>query len=954
MKKLSTFSLILFMIVFSFSSLFAQSGSGKLAGKILDAETNEPLPGANITLVNTSQGAAADLNGNYFILNITPGTYDVQISFVGYGTKIVKDIRIVTGITYELNQVLSAGLSMDEIVITDKKFFEEKSTNTVKVMDSKQIQRLPVKGVSNLASLQAGVVIAEGSGGADGNATINVRGGRGGEVLYIVDGIPQNDAYSGTNNSQVSNAAIDQLSFQIGGYEAKYGQAQSGIINVTTKSGSPTYNIFGDVLTSSFTDDYGYNLYTATLDGPIIPGNKNHTFFISGERGWFLDSNPSAVELNIPTVNLHTNVLPNNSANVWRYTAKTMHNFDPFTLRLSANVNTREGNTYTHTYAKNDSEHNPRYETGNYSFSARLSHNLSSNSFWNLSLGYKIYRSENGDGVWFDNIEAYGDTTYNAPYLGIQGSRVNLDAVQLFFGKGRVSNSYQKMNNGTFSADIDFTAQIENHLLEVGGGMQYNTLRFYALGPVAIALDNTTKSLEERIALQSPFYFGYDITSKNTSNEDGYTTFGTGTADEREYQTSAKPKHPTIIYAYVQDRFELSDLVLNLGVRVDYFDSQEQILKNEALPFAGGSDPFEFDSGDFMAKDPEIFVSPRIGLGFPVTSSTVFHAQYGKFIQPPTLQDVVTSIANLNTLVKDDNLGINTGHVDSEETTQYELGFRQVLGDNFGALNLTAFYKNTKGLVNNQTVFFRRSEGGQVSRYYRPFNSDFGTIKGVVLSLTLSKLSYFGLNFDYTYSLAEGTGSSTTSAVTAAFRNSNGETPKVIAPLDFDQRHTGVINFSFYAPEGELGFLEMTSFNAIISFNSGRPYTPLTSQDLTPGANSNWGDNKGYVNSAYGPGSNRVDVKLEKSFKIGENLFLTPYVWVENLLDADNVMTVYRSTGSASTSGYLLTEEGRKKAITGGANYVSDYKSLEQDPTNYGIPRLIKLGFKVNFSNLSL
>lgn len=948
MKKLSTFSLILFILILSSGSLFAQAGSGKLAGTILDAETNEPLPGANVMLVNTSQGAAADLNGNYFILNITPGTYDVQISFVGYSSKIVKNVRIVAGITYELNQSLNAGLAMDEIVITDKKFFEEKSTNTVKVIDSKQIQKLPVKGVSNLASLQAGVVIAEGSGGADGNATINVRGGRGGEVLYIVDGVPQNDAYSGSNYSQISNAAIDQLSFQIGGYEAKYGQAQSGIINVTTKSGSPTYNIFGDVLSSSFTDDYGYNLYTATIDGPIIPGNKNHTFFFSGERGWFLDADPHAINLVIPTAGINTSTLPNNSADVWRFTGKTLHNFDPFTLRLSANINTRNYRAYTHSYAKNASEHNPRYETGNYSFAARLSHNLTSSSFWNLSMGYKVYDYEQGDGVWFDNIEAYGDTTYNAPYLTIQGSRVNLDPIQLFYGAGRVNNGYIKMHNATFNTDIDFTAQIENHLLEVGGGFQYNTLRYYGLGPVAVAIDNNTKSLEERIAVQSPFYFGYNITGKDFTDEDGFTTY-----DGRNYQTSAKPKHPMLIYAYVQDRFELSDLVLNLGVRVDYFDSKEQVLRNEALPYAYG-DPYEVDAADFISKDPEVFISPRIGLGFPVTSSTVFHAQYGKFIQPPTLQDVVTSISSLNALVKDDNLGVNTGHVDSEETTQYELGFRQVLGDNFGALNLTAFYKNTKGLINNATVFFRRSEGGQVSRYYRPYNSDFGTVKGIVMSLTLSKLSYFNLSVDYTYSLAEGTGSSTSSATTAAFRNPNGETPKVIAPLDFDQRHTGVINFGFYAPEGELGWLEMTSFDAIISFNSGRPYTPLESQDLTPGASSNWGDNKGYVNSAYGPGTNRIDVKLEKTFKIGDNIFLTPYVWVENLLDADNVVNVYRSTGSASTSGYLLTEEGRKKAITGGANYVSDYHALEQDPTNYGIPRLIKLGFKVNFSNLSL
>ena len=247
--------------------VFAQSGVGKIGGRILDADTKEPLIGANVVIVGTESGAATDADGRYYVLNIIPGTYDVRISYVGYGTKIMKDVRIVAGITFDLNLELSSSFTTDEIVITGKKFFEEKATNTVKVLDSDQINRLPVKGVEKLASLQAGVVMAEGSGGADGNATINVRGGRGGEVLYIVDGVPQNDLFTGANNAQVSNSAIEQLSFQIGGYEAKYGQAQSGIINVTTKSGEAKYALFGDVMSSSFTDDYGYNLYTMNLSG---------------------------------------------------------------------------------------------------------------------------------------------------------------------------------------------------------------------------------------------------------------------------------------------------------------------------------------------------------------------------------------------------------------------------------------------------------------------------------------------------------------------------------------------------------------------------------------------------------------------------------------------------------------------------------------------------------------
>jgi outer membrane receptor for ferrienterochelin and colicin len=946
MKKFITFSTALLVILLS-SSIFAQVGTGKLAGKVLDQDTKEALIGANVVILNSSMGAAADLDGNYFILNITPGTYDVQFSYVGYGNKILRDVRIVGGVTVELDVELTAGLQIDEIVVTDEKFFEEKSTNTVKVISSDEIQKLPVKGVANVASLQAGVVIAEGSGGEDGNATINVRGGRGGEVAYIIDGVLQNDALFGGNSAQVSDAAIEQLSFQVGGFEAKYGQAQSGIISVTTKSGSPKYNVFTDLSTSEFTDDYGYNLYTASFDGPIIPGTAGHTFFFLAERGWFKDADPKAVGLVIPSAGIDRPDLPNNSSEVWRFTGRTQHNFDPFTLRLGANINTRKFRSYIHSYAKNNSAHNPRIERGNYSFSARLSQNLSSNSFWNLNAGYKIYENEQGDGVWFNDLESYGDTTANAPFLASQGSRVTLDDVQLFFGEGRVSNGYYHTNNETFNVDLDFTSQIDNHLLELGGGFNYNILRHYVLGPARIAIDNDTKSLESRIASQNPFYFGWDISGQDKADNDE-TKFLNGL----DVPVSVKPKKPIIAYTYIQDRYELSDLVINVGVRFDYFDSKTLQLKDETLPFAFGN-PEVFDTEDFQEADPEFFISPRIGLGFPVTSSTVFHAQYGKFIQQPTLIDAVTSVNDLNGLVKDGNFGVNTGQVESEETTQYEIGLRQILGDNLGALNITAFYKNIKGLINYETIRFQRFFGGQFDRYYRPTNSDFGTIKGLAVSLQLSRISYFSLNVDYTYSLSEGTGSSTSSATTAAFRNDNGETPKVIAPLDFDQRHTGVAQINFFVPEGDLGFLELTSVNLIYSFNSGRPYTPLETQNITPGGSSNLGNTRGYVNSAYGPGTSRLDMKVEKSIKLSNNLFITPYVWVQNLLNTVNAVNVYRTTGNPYTTGYLATEEG-KSIAAGRENYASDYMALERDPFNFGIPRQIKLGLRFRFSNISL
>jgi hypothetical protein len=300
MKK---FLFVIWAISLMFNFIYAQTSTGKLAGKVTDARTGDPLPGANVLIVGTELGAATNAKGEYFIINIVPGTYDVRVSFVGYATQIIKDVRIVAGITKELNVALEeATAELKEITVTSQRtFFEQKATNTVKVIDKEEISRVPVRGVQKIAALNAGVVMAEGSGGVDGNATINVKGGRGNEVLYIIDGVVQNDPYWNSAFTQVSNSAIEQISFQIGGFEAKYGQAQSGIINVTTKSGSSQYSVFGDVLTSTFTDKFGYNLYTLNIGGPFVPNQSKHTFFLSAERGWFLDQDPPAIPIEFKT-----------------------------------------------------------------------------------------------------------------------------------------------------------------------------------------------------------------------------------------------------------------------------------------------------------------------------------------------------------------------------------------------------------------------------------------------------------------------------------------------------------------------------------------------------------------------------------------------------------------------------------------------------------------------------
>ena len=264
---------------------FAQN-TGKLSGRIVDASTGDGLPGATVVVEGTTFGTAADVDGNYFIIGIPVGTYNVVASFVGFSTRRVEDVQISTGYTREIDFALQPGVELDEIVVTyEKPLIQKDAIGVPKIVNSEEIVSLPVRGAAAVAQIQAGVVSKEGS------EDLNIRGGRGSEVTYYVDGVKV-VGRSG-NAIGVPQSAIEEQEMIIGSINARYGDAMSGIINITTKSGAT--NFFGSVegLTSESLDDYGYTLASATFGGPIIPGKL--TFFLAGEFLNEDDRDPRAI-----------------------------------------------------------------------------------------------------------------------------------------------------------------------------------------------------------------------------------------------------------------------------------------------------------------------------------------------------------------------------------------------------------------------------------------------------------------------------------------------------------------------------------------------------------------------------------------------------------------------------------------------------------------------------------
>ena len=277
LRKWSAFVLVLLAM----PVLAHAQNTGKIVGRVIDGSSGEGLPGAAVVISSTMLGTATDVDGNFYIIGVPVGSYSVQALFVGYQTETMAGVSISTGYTQELNFTLQPGIELDEIVVQyERPLIQKDAIGVPKIVNAAEILVLPVRGVAAVAKIQAGVVSKEGSG------TLNIRGGRGSEVTYYIDGVKG-------GSTGVPQSAIQEQEMVIGSINARYGDAMSGIINITTKSGSP--NFFGSLegVTSSQLDDFGYNLGSATLGGPII--SNKLSFFASAEFRTNGDYDPRSI-----------------------------------------------------------------------------------------------------------------------------------------------------------------------------------------------------------------------------------------------------------------------------------------------------------------------------------------------------------------------------------------------------------------------------------------------------------------------------------------------------------------------------------------------------------------------------------------------------------------------------------------------------------------------------------
>ena len=228
-------------IIFFLSFIFAGT-TGKLSGIVYDSNSKEPLIGCNVIIKNTSLGTATDINGSFLIMDIAPGRYSLNITMIGYSEYIINDLEINSDLTTSLDvpMEISALEGSTVVVSADENKINKNLTSTTAIITGENIDKLPITEVSDIINIQAGFV--------DGH----LRGGRTGEIAYWVDGIPVTDQYDGNTVVNVSKDMIQEMQLISGAFNAEYGQAMSGILNIVTKEGTEDFGGSFDVYSGDF------------------------------------------------------------------------------------------------------------------------------------------------------------------------------------------------------------------------------------------------------------------------------------------------------------------------------------------------------------------------------------------------------------------------------------------------------------------------------------------------------------------------------------------------------------------------------------------------------------------------------------------------------------------------------------------------------------------------------
>ena len=920
------FKMRVFKIVLLFNMICAQE-FGSIVGKIKEIGSGSTLPGVNVMIKGTYYGTASDIEGRYQINDISPGSYDVEVSMIGY--KII----LKTGVLVRSNEITTIDFNMEETVLSfgedvvvmgKKPLFDVDETSSIARVRREEIEAKVVSSVEDILSEQIGVTTQDNE--------IHIRGGRIDESIFVVDGFSVKDPLSGYSGNLFVNAdAIEELEIVTGGYNAEYGQAMSGVVNIKLKEGRDNYE--GSLKYSSdriLTDNNNSDRIEFNLGGPDLflhtipnfmgvdlPGR--FSFFLNGYGKMYDGNLPTALKLyphrywNTSLINDEKadelmSALASRGNNDWHFLYKLTWELNPkkkMSISYDASMNINQGYFMPRAFSSTYFPYRYMKILDNYNtitrdtrlFNMNWTHTLSTSSFYEITLG-KFTTMEHSavQNLHWDEYQQRLDLepiNYNLDNADLDGN-IQITYGDEFYDTGFAPEWYD-LSSENMRFDIDWTVHTNSgHKLKTG--LEHTITDIQVL------------DIDEPWSGSSGFGANYDYYNARTY-------FGA---------------------FYLQDRIIFEGMTLNLGFRTDYWipgryvedainDTSNIIITNDARDLFD-KETFEFPwFGDPYKMKARL--SPRFGISHPITDNDVLYFYYGHFSQLPTFQYV---FAKINSKAQSTYQVFGNPNLNPKTTVQYELGVKHRFSED-QVLELKAYWKDMFDYETSQTIQPSNPKYAHLS-FNMYFNADYARARGVeaILKSRLFTNWYIDLNFNY--SIVTGKSSSPMDNLLVQAGQLS-EKPLGENYMSWDRPIHFFANISYSHPND-------WGISTRLEYESGRRYTRSIQDTIVSVGEQLYyegprEDDRPFAYISKVPTKN-IDLKVYKTFKIG-NYKLKSYAEIENLMNEIIPRRINPYTGEGYNPGEIY---GYRMANSPNPNL---------DPSRYRKLRSIEIGLQFIF-----
>jgi len=721
--------------------LVFQTSYGKIMGKITDAKTGEPLVGVNVQIIGTTLGGASDLDGEYFIANVPPGLYELKATMIGYKEVRMTDVRVNIDRTTEAAFAMEeAVVEMGEVIVTaHRPLVEKDNTASRKILNEREISVRPVTEFSQVLTSLPGIDMQEGQ--------MRIRGGTLDQISFMIDGARVRNPLNQSTFTNVNLSAIQEAEVITGSFSAKYGEAQSGVINIVTKEGQAHYTFFMDArVTPPGKRHWGPALYDYSSS---IYWENSHARHLE----WWIDHPDQWVDPN--------GFYGNDPASIWSPEQAYQNYLDThkpltdYTKTISYQTEVSVGGPVP---LVSDTRF---FLSGKY----RSQVPLLGNSFRDRGIFFDgsaklTYYFSGGMKLQFSGLYRTEDAGWGVSSLDyFYATNYAYAGRYAFYDYGSFTTLKNDVETVRFSNAMNATELYEvklsrNHVNYRVDVLPGDPIGWAASGPTQWdnlrAVDESGRAIPG--ASNNPIGFntlGYYSRNDDKNTEWNVSGLYTNTFSKNwrmetgleltlyhldHYNESKFPSvddnllNPYQGALFVDNKLEFGGLILNAGLRFDFYNPNDTVLVDPFDPLNAGK------------KESKVFsqLSPRLGIAHPIDDKTVLHFSYGYFFQRGPFGDYGEGYSD------DEARGSLTRSIDPttmspiilgnrsikpQKTIEFEVGIERTFGDDF-VLGVTGYYKDITNTIRAVQIV----DPSRGVSYKTNGNGDYADFRGIEVS----------------------------------------------------------------------------------------------------------------------------------------------------------------------------------------------------------------------------